>query len=147
MKTQNVVDSCLVDEIFYKINEIYMHHATFIAFLARAMHDSTTTIGDVINRNVRTHAQYCSRPRLAARSDPVIITFGVGRRRREMCCGHARLCVCLSLSVRGCMPTLLHGPGCNLGSGRGAPSCALLGGFAIGAGVTLLWHHHMNAKY
>jgi len=53
MKTQNVVDSCLVDEIFYKINEIYMHHATFIAFLARAMHDSSTTIGDIINRNVR----------------------------------------------------------------------------------------------
>jgi len=53
MKTQNVVDSCLVDEIFYKINEIYMHHATFIAFLARAMHDAATTIGDVINRNVR----------------------------------------------------------------------------------------------
>jgi len=52
MKTQNVVDSCLVDEVFYKINEIYMHHATFIAFLARAMHDSTTTIGDVINKNV-----------------------------------------------------------------------------------------------
>ena len=38
-----------------------------------------------------------------------------------------RLCVCLSvclyvcLSVRGRMPTLLHGPGCNLGSGRGCP--------------------------
>jgi len=52
MKTQTVVDSCLVDEIFYKINEIYMHHATFIAFLARAMHDSCTAIGDVINKNV-----------------------------------------------------------------------------------------------
>jgi len=25
------------------------------------------------------------------------------------------------LSVRGRMPTLLHGPGCNLGSGRGCP--------------------------
>ena len=32
-----------------------------------------------------------------------------------MYCGHARLCVCLS--VRGRMPTLLHGPGCNLGEG------------------------------
>ena len=48
----------------------------------------------------------------------------VSRRRREMYCGHARLCVCLRLaivclrvclSVRGRMPTLLHGPGCNLG--------------------------------
>jgi len=28
------------------------------------------------------------------------------------------LCLCVCLSVRGRMPTLLHGPGCNLGSGR-----------------------------
>jgi len=53
----------------------------------------------------------------------VIITFCVSRRRRKMYCGHARLCVCVSvcLSVRGRMATLLHGPGCNLGSGRGCP--------------------------
>jgi len=38
-------------------------------------------------------------------------------------CGHLRLRVCLSvcLSVRDRMPTLLHGHGCNLGSGRGCP--------------------------
>jgi len=36
-----------------------------------------------------------------------------------MYCGHARLCV--RVSVRGRMPTLLHGAGCNLGSGRGCP--------------------------
>ena len=41
-----------------------------------------------------------------------VITFRVSRRRREMHCGHKRLCVCVS--VRGCVPTLLHGPGCNL---------------------------------
>ena len=55
----------------------------------------------------------------------LIITFRVSRRRREVYCGHARLfvcvcmcvCVCQSvcLSVRGRMPTLLHGPGCKLG--------------------------------
>ena len=50
-----------------------------------------------------------------------VITFRVSRRPREMYCGHARLCVCASVclsvcvSVRGRMPTLLHGPGCNLG--------------------------------
>ena len=44
---------------------------------------------------------------------PFFITFRVSHRQREMYCGHARLSVCLS--VRGCMPTLLHGPGCNLG--------------------------------
>ena len=45
------------------------------------------------------------------------ITFRVSRRPREMYCGHARLCVCLSVcvSVRSRMPTPLHGPGCNLG--------------------------------
>jgi len=47
------------------------------------------------------------------------------RRRREMYCGHARMCVCVCLcvcmSVRGRMSALLHGPGCNLGSGRGCP--------------------------
>ena len=42
-----------------------------------------------------------------------------------MYCCHARLCVCLSLCVSVCLsvpgrtPTLLHGPGCNLGNGRG----------------------------
>ena len=41
-----------------------------------------------------------------------LITFRVSRRPQEMYCGHARLCVCLS--VRGRMPTLFHGPGCNL---------------------------------
>ena len=41
-------------------------------------------------------------------ADQQLITFCVSRRRRKMYCGHARLCVCL--------PTLLHGPGCNLGA-------------------------------
>jgi len=40
------------------------------------------------------------------------ITFRVSRRPREMYCGQSRAFVCLS--VRSRMPTLLHGPGCNL---------------------------------
>jgi len=67
-----------------------------------------------------------------------------------MYCGHARLCVCLSvcLSVRGRMPTLLHGPGCNLGNWQGMPpSYALMGGFAIGERVSLLWQHNANPSY
>ena len=42
------------------------------------------------------------------------ITFCVSRRRRKMYCGHARLCVCVC--VHGYTPTVLHGPGCNLGA-------------------------------
>ena len=30
-------------------------------------------------------------------------------------------CLCVCVSIRGRMPTLSHGPGCNLGSGRGCP--------------------------
>jgi len=49
-----------------------------------------------------------------------LVTFCVSRRRRKMYCGHARLCVCLRVcvsgAVRGRTPTLLYGPGCNLGA-------------------------------
>ena len=54
MKTHGLLDSNLVDDIFYKINEIYMHHATFLAFLEGALRnwDSQTTVGDVILKTV-----------------------------------------------------------------------------------------------
>ena len=55
------------------------------------------------------------------------------------------LCVCLSVPCH--ILTLLHGPGCNLGEWQGVPSsCAQLGRFAIGAWVSLLWQHSLNAK-
>ena len=45
-----------------------------------------------------------------------IFTFrAVSRRRR------ASVCLSVCMSVRGRMPTLLHGPGCNLGNGSGCP--------------------------
>jgi len=53
------------------------------------------------------------------------------------------VCLCVCLSVRSHMPRPLHGPGCNLGSGRGCPLVALLfGRFAISARVALLWQHY-----
>ena len=41
------------------------------------------------------------------------------------------------------MPTLLHGSGCSLGGVVGdTPSYALIGGYAIGVRVALLWQHN-----
>ena len=58
------------------------------------------------------HVQPCLRP--YTHTAAAVVTFCVSRRRRKMYCGHACLSVCLS--VRGRTPTLLHGPGCNLGA-------------------------------
>jgi len=52
----------------------------------------------------------------------IIITFRVSRRRREMYCGHARICVCLSLclcvcvclSAAACQHYCTNPPRCNL---------------------------------
>jgi len=70
------------------------------------------------------------------------IAFRVTCRRRKMYIGHARLqCVYVRLcvSVPRRIPTLLHRPGRKV-------CCALLGGFAIGPRVSLLWQHSRNAK-
>jgi len=65
-----------------------------------------------------------------------------------MYCGHARLCVCLCvcLSAAACLHYCTD-PDVTWRSGRGwdAPSCALLGGFAINARVALLWQQYGNA--
>jgi len=88
-------------------------------------------------KNVNNNKQWSNR----------LIKFRMSRRLRKMCCGHARRCVSVCLSVHGRMPTLLHRPGCNLGEWQGIPpSCVLLGGLAIGAQVALLWQHNVNAK-
>jgi len=46
--------------------------------------------------------------------------FHASRRRCKMCSGHGRLCVCLSVPRH--IPTLLHGPGCNLGEWQAVPT-------------------------
>jgi len=79
----------------------------------------------------------------------------MSRRRRKMYCGHPRLCVCLSLSVcvsvclsAAVRPHYCTDPDVTWGRGRGCPpSCALFGGFAIGARVALLWQHNVNPNY
>ena len=52
--------------------------------------------------------------------------------------------ICVSVPRR--IPALLHRPGCNLGNGRVRPSWALLGRYAIGARVLLLWQHSGEHK-
>jgi len=57
------------------------------------------------------------------------------------------VCVSVCLSVPRCIPTLLHGSGCNLGELYGMPSsCAPLGRFAICVQVSLVWQHIIERK-
>ena len=72
-----------------------------------------------------------------------------------MYCGHARLCVWLCICVFVCLSVCLSAAAClhyctnpdvTWGVVGVPPSCALLGGFAIGALVALLWQHNANAK-
>ena len=69
-----------------------------------------------------------------------IIIFCI-RHSQVKCIVATSVCVCLSVSR--CIPTLLHGPECNFGQWYEVPppSCALLGGLAVGARVLLLWQH------
>jgi len=58
----------------------------------------------------------------AVDDQPAVFTFRVSRRPREMYCGHARLCVCLSvcLSAVAC-PHYCTDSDVTWGSGRGCP--------------------------
>jgi len=75
----------------------------------------------------------------------VLITFRVCRRRREMYCGYARLCLSVCLSAAAC-PHYCTDPDVTWGSGRGCPLVLQDWGFAIGARVVLLRQHNANAK-
>ena len=74
---------------------------------------------------------------ILVRRQEQLITFRVTRRRRKMYSGHARLCVCQCLSAIAC-PHYCNDPDVTWGTVGGAPSCALFGGFAIGARVAFL---------
>ena len=65
-----------------------------------------------------------------------------------------RVCVsvCLSVCVRVCLSAAVRthyctDPDVTWGVVEAAPSCALLGGFAIVARVALLWQHNANPSY
>jgi len=68
------------------------------------------------------------------------ITFRVGHSRGEMYSGHGRLYVCVCLYV--CLSVAAFPHYCTHLDVTWVPSsCALLGGFAIGSQVPLLWQH------
>ena len=56
------------------------------------------------------------------------------------------VCVCVCLSAAAC-PHYCTDPDVTWVVVGDAPSCALLGGFAIGAQVALLWQHKANPSY
>ena len=77
--------------------------------------------------------------RLRQIRDPLkLLIFRVRRSRGEMYIGHGHLCVCLSLAAFHTIARTWMLLGGMVG---GALYCALLGGFAIGARVSLLWQH------
>ena len=52
----------------------------------------------------------------------LFVTFCVSRRRRKMYCGHARLCVCLSVCLSAAVrPQYCTDPDVTWGHGRGCP--------------------------
>ena len=83
------------------------------------------------------HGYYISRESLTTRN--------VLWSRVSVCvCVSVYLCVCLSAAA---CPHHCTDPYVTWGNGRGCPLvCAVLGGFAIGARVTLLWQHNANAN-
>ena len=84
----------------------------------------------------RVLAEVCTAPVVL-----VIITFRVRRSRGEMYSGHGHLCVCLSLSLS--LVACSHCTDLDVSwECLGVPSsCALLGGFTIGALYSLIWQH------
>ena len=73
---------------------------------------------------------------------PTQIAAAVANRFGRSASSQPFVCLCLGLSTAAYIPTLLHGPECNLGDWHGVPSsCAPLGGFAIGTLVSLLGQH------
>ena len=71
-----------------------------------------------------------------------LVTFRVRRSRGEMYIGHDRLCLCVcQCQYIAAFPHYCTGPDVTWGMVGVSPGCALLGWFAIGARVSLLWQH------
>jgi len=74
----------------------------------------------------------------------LFVIFRMSRRRCE-CTVFPRVCVSVCLTLTA-FPYYCTNPDVTWGMVGVPPSCALLGVFAIGARVSLLWQHSANAK-
>jgi len=103
--------------------------------------DQSCSTASTIRR--RGFSRFCSDFRLVF----LFIKFGVDVDDTK-CIVVTRVCVCVCLSTAACLHYCTD-PDVTWGVVGNAPSCELLGGFAIGArvgGVALLWQHNTNAK-
>jgi len=85
-------------------------------------HKSLTNCNRAVKTMICLHLLWIGSQRIRP-TTYTFITFRVSRRRREVYIGHVRLfCVDVSLclSVPRRIPTLMHGPGCNLKNGGDA---------------------------
>ena len=72
----------------------------------------------------------------------MVITSRIRHASQAKCTVTTAVCVCLSVYLSlAAFPHYCTDPDVTMGNARGAPSCALLGEFAIGALVSLLWQH------
>jgi len=134
-RTQNVSEYMLVLALCLvtfclsrRRRKMYCGHPRLCVYLSAAVRPHYCTDPDVTwgrgrGRPLVVHywadLQSVHRLRCYGNITRTLVTFCVSRRRRKMYRGHACLCVCLS--VRGRMPTVLHGPDVTWGSGRGCP--------------------------
>jgi len=101
---------CANDNRFWQFLDCCWHAARTWAQVATSAHVPTARYARLFTRAVDQYSLL-----LQSRVVWLLVTFCVSRRRRTMYCGHARLSVCLCVCPRR-TPTLLHGPGCNLGA-------------------------------
>ena len=77
-----------------------------------------------------------------------VITFCVSRRRRKMCCGHARLCVCVSVCLSAVVhPCYYTDPDVTWSMVEAAPYLCTIGRICNRVTVALLWQHNANPSY
>ena len=94
--------------------------------------------------DAQTAYQFCSDAALLSR---FLVTFRVSRRRREMYCGHTRLCVCVSVSLSAA-PCVHYctDPDVTWENGRGCPLVVQYWADLLSVHVFCCYDNSPNAK-